>query len=424
MAATKLISCREYEHLSYESLGEAAIRRLERVRERLGVPIFRFYRTHAQTQQYVGAINAGNVTVQILPKIYDQEEHNLGFLTFLLGYTRRLRLRQAGLTDHEKLRGSFLEIWIRHFASELNRVLRTQPKHRYVEVEERTGFLRGKLLTERELAGTSTLTARYACRYEIFTPDHLLNQILKHCNGLLLAQTETPSTKTLLEENAARLAEVSDRRALPGDLRRVHLNRLDQEYEPLLNMCRLLVEGHAPGMETGEVEQLAFVFDMNLLFEEFVAEFLRRHRESIETSDGRRLRKVERQRRLGKLFGEFDMRVDLVLEDYEGERFLVDTKYKALDPSKDHAGLSQGDFYQMYAYGRAGEEKYKETFLLYPVTGTPVEGDFDQDGLTLRIRQFDPRRIYNPDTGRLDAESTAKELGLALSRNPLHNESL
>ena len=30
------------------------------------------------------------------------------------------------------------------------------------------------------------------------------------------------------------------------------------------------------------MEQLAFVFDMNTLFEEFVAEFLRRHKDKIE----------------------------------------------------------------------------------------------------------------------------------------------
>lgn len=416
MVATKIIRRREYEYVSYELLGEDATRRLERARERLGVPVFRFYRTQAQAQQYVGIVRAGNVAVQILPKIYDREERNLGFLIFLLRYTRRLRLKQAGLTDYEKLRGSFLEIWIRHFASELNRLLRTQPKQRYVEVEERTGFLRGKLLTERELAGTGTLTARYACRYEVFTPNHLLNQVLKFCNGLLLGQAETPSTKTILEENAAWLADVLDRRVGPEELARVHLNRLDEEYAPLLGMCRLLVEGYAPGMETGEVEQLAFVFDMNTLFEEFVAEFLRRHRDRIELDGGRRLVKVGRQRILGKLFGEFDMKVDLVLEDDRGERCLLDTKYKVLDPDKDHAGLSQGDFYQMYAYGRAGRETYRDIFLLYPTTGALAEHNFDQDGLTLRTRQFDPRAIYDPDTGRLNVDATIEELSRALSR--------
>lgn len=196
----------------------------------------------------------------------------------------------------------------------------------------------------------------------------------------------------------------------------MHLNRLDRDYGPLLGMCRLLVEGYAPGMELGEVEQLAFVFDMSVLFEEFVAEFLRRHRESIVLEDGGRIAKVERQRVLGKLFDEFDMKVDLVLEDDRGKRFLVDTKYKVLDSRKDHAGLSQADFYQMYGYARAGRETFREIFLLYPVGEVPVEEDFCQEeDLTLRVRQFDPRRIYDPVTGSPNIDDTVEELGRALS---------
>lgn len=421
MPASKLITCREYDYVSYDSLGpvrqrEQVLRRLERMANRLNIPMFRFFRTKLQVRQYVGVVKAGGVTLQVLPKIYDQADENLGFLIFLLRYTRRLRLKQSGLSDYDRLQGSFLEIWIRHFASELNRLLRTQPKHCYVEIEERTQFLRGKLLTERELAGTNMLTARYACRYEIFTPDHLLNQSLKFCNNLLLGQAQTPSTRTLLEENSARLAEVSERRVRSEDLDRIHLNRLDTEYEPLLGMCRLLLEGYSPGMEAGEVEQLAFVFDMNTLFEEFVAEFLRKHKNSIELDGRRSLVRVERQRVLGKLFGEFNMEVDLILEDSNGKKFLVDTKYKVLDSAKRHAGLSQADFYQMYAYGRAGNSSYDDIFLLYPVTQPPVERRFQQGEITLFVRQFDPRKIYDPATGRLNTEVVAQELSRALSK--------
>jgi 5-methylcytosine-specific restriction enzyme subunit McrC len=255
-------------------------------------------------------------------------------------------------------------------------LLRTHPKHRYVEVDERVGFLRGKLLTERELAATGTLTGRYACRYELFTPDHLLNRTLKFCNGLLLGQTSTPSTRTVLEENAARLADVSDQTVRPQDLARIRLDRLDREYEPLLEMCRLLIEGYAPGLRTGGIEQLAFVFDMNALFEEFVAAFLRRHKDRIELGDGKRLANIEPQRALGKLFGEFNMIVDLILTDTDGERFLVDTKYKILDTSRQHDGLSQSDFYQMYAYGNAGRRRYDRVILLYPSTEPAVDRAF------------------------------------------------
>jgi hypothetical protein len=71
-------------------------------------------------------IEAGEYTVQILPKIYKEEEKNLGYLIFLLSYTQKqFRLLQSGTAQYERLNGSFLEIWIWHFATQLRHLLRT-----------------------------------------------------------------------------------------------------------------------------------------------------------------------------------------------------------------------------------------------------------------------------------------------------------
>src|SRR4051794_40640392 len=117
------ITLREYDELPYTRLDESVVRQLEQLTNDLGAPLFRFFRSKAQARQYVGFIKVGEQTIQILPKIYDSDDENLGFLIFLLGYTRRLRLRQAGTVGYEQLEGSFLEIWIRHFGAELNLLL-------------------------------------------------------------------------------------------------------------------------------------------------------------------------------------------------------------------------------------------------------------------------------------------------------------
>jgi 5-methylcytosine-specific restriction enzyme subunit McrC len=303
--------------------------------------------------------------------------------------------------------------WIRHFATELNHLLRVRPKQRYVEVEERVGFLRGKLLTERELAGTAVLTGRHACRYEIFTQDHRLNRVLKFCNRLLLRQTRVPANRAILHENDVLLSEVTHRPVSTIDVDLIHLDRLDRGYEPILGLCRLLLENSTLDLRTGRIVQLAFVFDMNRLFEEFVAEFLRRHIGRIMIGDQRWLTDVDYQHRLGRLFGEFNMEVDLFLTDDSGASFLVDTKYKVLDAAKPHTGLSQEDFYQMYAYGNAGRRSHDEIVLLYP-TVEEVRTAFEHDNLKVYVRQFDPRVIYDPVLRRLDEAAALEQLGRAL----------
>jgi hypothetical protein len=68
----------------------------------------------------------------------------------------------------------------------------------------------------------------------------------------------------------------------------------------------------------------------------------------------------------------------------------------------------------MYAYGNAGRSRYDRVVLLYPATEPSVDRTFHQAGLALHIRQFDPRKICDPDTVRLDVEGAACELGRAL----------
>jgi 5-methylcytosine-specific restriction enzyme subunit McrC len=154
---------------------------------------------------------------------------------------------------------------------------------------------------------------------------------------------------------------------------------------------------------------------MNNLFEEFVAELLKRNSGKIELGSGRQLKNVRRQRSLGKLFNELNMYVDLVLTDDDDYSFLVDTKYKVLNTAERHGGISQSDFYQMYAYGSAGKLCYYDIVLLYPETSGLRRTFRQKDDLWLHVRQFDPRKIYDPENGRLNEMGVVKELGEALS---------
>jgi hypothetical protein len=113
--AQNLVTVKEYEELPYARLRDAEVSRLEMIVEDLaksrGKPrVFRFLRKHAKAQSFVGIIKAGECTVQILPKIYDDDHHDLGFLVHLLAYTKKLELKRTGTAGHEEFAGSLLEI--------------------------------------------------------------------------------------------------------------------------------------------------------------------------------------------------------------------------------------------------------------------------------------------------------------------------
>lgn len=120
---SKTITLREYGELPYVWVGEKGVKRLERAANATGARVFDFHLHHAQARQYVGVVKAGQHTVQILPKAHEADKDSLGYLLSLLHYTRKLRIHPGDVTGFDKLGGSFLEVWIRHFATELNHLL-------------------------------------------------------------------------------------------------------------------------------------------------------------------------------------------------------------------------------------------------------------------------------------------------------------
>ena len=131
---------------------------------------------------------------------------------------------------------------------------------------------------------------------------------------------------------------------------------------------------------------------MDKLFEKFVAAWLRR---CIPPSV--RLRSPAASEYLTVHDGDrmFRLEPDLLLES-SSHKWVLDTKWKKLDAAdrSNKYGLSQSDFYQLYAYGK----KYligqvsSELVLIYPATAAfakslPV---FDYgDGMKLWVLPFD-----------------------------------
>jgi 5-methylcytosine-specific restriction enzyme subunit McrC len=158
---------------------------------------------------------------------------------------------------------------------------------------------------------------------------------------------------------------------------------------------------------------MAFTFNMADLFEQSIAHLIDRYREGIRVN-GQSLDEVTAQSDLGSVFGVQGMEVDLEVKDEEGNRTLIDTKYKGVQPEKKSCGVKREDFYQMYAYAKGGERDYDRIVLLYP-NRSPVRRRFESPDATLFVRSVDLRSIYDASTGRLAEESAIDALNGALS---------
>ena len=155
------------------------------------------------------------------------------------------------------------------------------------------------------------------------------------------------------------------------DLRLISITRLNQRFEPLLNLARLFLENESLQLSSGSFETFAFALDMNKLFEEFVISFIDRHRVEILPSHLQDCELLPQSSgavlylaRNSDNHQVFQLKPDLVFRQNGSFPLLVDTKYKRLQEGDRKLGISQADFYQMYAYAHSYDCRH--VLMIYP----------------------------------------------------------
>lgn len=134
-------------------------------------------------------------------------------------------------------------------------------------------------------------------------------------------------------------------------------NRLNEDYQLLHALCRFFLEQIGPSFEMGERSMLPFLVDMARLYERFVAEWLKAHRESFLLPQGLDIKSQERLYVGQGIY--FD--IDLVLQDVATgvAKYVLDTKYKA------PTAPASSDIAQVVAYAEA--KGCEEAILVYPM---------------------------------------------------------
>src|SRR5262249_4738512 len=140
----------------------------------------------------------------------------------------------------------------------------------------------------------------------------------------------------------------------PGDL------RSRESYRPLLDLCRLLVDGLTPGEDAGTSACPTFLLDMERVFEHYctahIAAAFERDAETYTVS----VQPFFRSNQPPDAGPDFHMRPDLTLDRDGVPVVVLDTKWKHLPG----AALVTADVYQVLAYCTA--LGVRRAMLVYP----------------------------------------------------------
>ncbi len=282
----------------------------------------------------VGAARIGDVVVYIRPKV------PIARLLFLAGYAEfgpAWRTEDVRVDSAADLVPAMADALWRQVARAIHQGLLPG----YVEVEESSAVLRGRLRESEQLRRHHGLPLPLEIRHDEFTVDIAENQILRTaCERVLKVPGVSSDASLRLRRLMREFADVTAlgrRDPVPA----WHATRLNARYQTALRLAELVLRAtsfeHAPG----DVAVSGFLLDMPVLFESFVSSALG---DALAGKYGGRIHSQDWNP--FDLAGRVRLRPDLIWKLAGAPVAVVDAKYKAESP----AGYPNADLYQLLAY--------------------------------------------------------------------------
>ncbi len=267
---------------------------------------------------------------------------------------------------------NFLEILLHYFYGRVEQLIARGLYRFYVTETENTPAVRGRVSIARTISENFASPHKVVCEHDEYTEDVIENRIIRYTLEMTRNLATTASLRRKLGRLLASLGDVTNPMHLPSDaFQRQVYHRLNQHYEPIHDLCRLLLAGTAIETPSGPVGFNSFLVNMEQLFQEFLFATMCR---SPEFSGYRVLRQSPSRivwLRGSSLTGDITVRPDIKVSNTH-DFLIVDAKYK--NPLMAHTKRwipVSTDIYQIMAYCVVHQ---CNGALVYPRTQTTEAG--------------------------------------------------
>ena len=312
---------------------------------------------------YVGVIQIGGLTIEILPKADKSDNPDKGtwqkVLLNMLKVCKHIQVDNVSETNLNKKYNSILEVYFEMYLNEIESLVKKGLIKKYRRVQSNQNALKGKLVFSQNIQKNVVHKERFYCEHQVYDKDHLIHQIL--LRGLLVLKDLL--NNHLRDKLNRLLFEFQDYQQL--NINKSHFDKLitDRKTTPYLkaiDIAKMLILNYSPNLNSGNDNMLTLLFDMNKLWEEYIYRILQKHKPegyqvSFQNSD--------------KFWEHKTIRPDIVITS-KTETFIIDTKWKIVDANNP----SDDDLKQMFTYNL--HWKAQKSLLLYPSIGQSEKADF------------------------------------------------
>lgn len=343
-----------------------------------GVPYYSLIKNGVRFNEYVGVIQVGNVVIEVLPKAdkkpddTSNESEESQWQKILIGMLRAVGSFDIKSTSESNLKiksNNILDLYFEMFITEVEYLLHNGLLKKYRKKEGNVTTLKGSLIFAKQIQQNLTHQERFYVRHTTYDVEHLLHfilfkaiQLLKHIN-----------TNTTLHARIGALLlffpEMPDIKVSETTFNKLIFNRKTQAYKKAIEIAKLLLLQYHPDVSRGRNHVLALMFDMNLLWEQFIYVCLRKNKPDNYQIAAQTTKNFWSPK--SDTYSISRIKPDIIIKD-EKEKCLavLDTKWKNLNGKNP----SPEDLRQMYVY----HEYYNanKVALIYPGKYNITDGFF------------------------------------------------
>lgn len=355
-----------YEHqvlrVAPKQLSQAQFDALAAFHERQAQPYFVLLHKGIRFRQYVGILQVGQLTIEILPKTDQYNDNTQRWQGVLMELLQRCHFSSLAAYTKAPLRlksSPILWLYIELFAQQMELLLRKGLQRSYQTVEQNSHTWKGQIQFAKQVSKNRGQAQKIYSQQQVYNYQHPIHAALYQALEIALQVCQEP----LLQQRLRALLTQFPAQA-PKTIHQHHFEQWYQlsafrSYHAALELAQLLVLQYSPDLQYGQHPVLAILFDMNQLFEQYIYLQLRQHL----SEDWKVRAQVPKQ-----FWANKTLRPDIWLQhqtkqptgEVSTKHYILDTKWKILKrPSP-----SDEDLRQMYAYNHSFGAT--QSLLIYP----------------------------------------------------------
>ena len=226
-------------------------------------------------QQFVGVIQANNLTIEVLPKIGKSariENEKDCWQRVLIDMLRECNWMKVHANENAYLQNrynSILEAYLDLYINELEMLIHIGLIKKYRQEEGNLLALKGKLLFSRHIQQNVVHEERFFIRHYIYDHNHPFNQVLLKALKLIPSICNSPALNDRVYNLLFSFPELEDLNVTSQTFERLIFDRKSEAYREAISIAAMILLNYRPDVMSGTNYVLAILFDMNDLWEEF-----------------------------------------------------------------------------------------------------------------------------------------------------------